>query len=195
MTSFIPNLGGPGWIKDILDLELTLDNSPPFVRDQGSIFTIPSESYSGHAPLYDSKSTIKGKVIITSPPDCTIFTQQIGIRLNESVTFVDPYITNELQDATTDKKLSESERYIDGRLEFPFEIDLTNVILEQGKSGELRPFVDDYVGGTFGIKHALIVTVERPFYTFPVEKSFPVSIYTVDAAPVNSRGRVSSCYC
>ena len=122
MASFIPNLGGPGWIKDIVDITLSLDDSPILVKDNGSTFTIPVEAYTGQAPLFNSNSTIRGKVTVTAPPDAKIYTREINIRLSEYVTFVDPYVTNELQDASTERNISDAERYIEGSEEFPFEV-------------------------------------------------------------------------
>lgn len=186
----LPNLGGPGWIKDILDVSIELDGNQQLVRDNGAQYTVPNESHNGRAALFSTKSVIKGTVILTAPPDCSIFTQQVNIKLNEYVTFLDPYVTNELQDASTSTNISNEECYIVGKKSFPFEIDLENITSAVTDiSGEPRPFVDDYIGGSYGIKHALIVTVERPFYTFPVVHHLPICLCTCSPAPPSSRGR------
>ena len=47
---------------------------------------------------------------------------------------------------------------------------------------------DDYVGLQFGVKHAVVVTIKRPWYTFPVVSHHPVCIYTPEPAPTESIG-------
>jgi|TARA_B110000971_G_C19832534_1_gene418710 hypothetical protein len=128
MSNFLPNLGGPGWIADVLTIKVEFDEEPVLVRDIGKKFSEPKDSFTGTAPLFSTKSVIRGKVLVSAPPNASVKTLQINIRLNEYVTFLDPYVTNELQDASTPENISKEDLFIEGTVSLPFEIDLCNVI-------------------------------------------------------------------
>ncbi|GBG29235.1 Hypothetical Protein FCC1311_054572 [Hondaea fermentalgiana] len=64
---------------------------------------------------------------------------------------------------------------------FKFELDLSELP---------QDFLDSYDGEMFSVRHSLLVTVERPWYTFDVMRSMTVAIHSLSPAPAESPRKV-----
>jgi hypothetical protein len=112
---------------------------------------------------------------------------EINVSVEEYVCLSDPYVTNEICAITAPVTIDPEE--ITGEHLFNFEIDLSQSRCEIPlKCKDPMAYQEDYVGVNFGVKHALKVTIARPWYTFPVVHYRPIAIYDPVEKPAYSIG-------
>jgi len=153
-----------GWWDDIFELEISLDSE--HFTNRGGLLG------SAKCPLYDTKSTITGKVIVTPPPNTAVWQYGVDVELQGSVSQFTDFETSEYLKVKT--KVSD-EGYISAKTEFAFEIDLTKV--------KNFLILETYDGELFHYSYELIVTIVRPWYTFNVQKAAMLAIQNVHEAP------------
>lgn len=163
------NLGGPGWFADVLNI--TIDLQGPRIEEDGESYIIPWHPYKGSVIMCDVASKISGRVIITAPAPHKIWHYGVKVQIEEYAHFTDPFVSTDY--ITYEEKIA-NEGYIVGSTEFNFEIDLL-------KSNAC--WHESYNGKSFGLKHTLTVTVQRPWYTFNCVTYEPIRMYKIQPPP------------
>lgn len=160
------NLGGPGWFHDVVDVQVSLNCDRK----------IPMRNYLfiDDCMLFDSKDKITGSIKVKSPNNGSIWHYGLKIRLDQSISFYESFRSVELPSVEIDL---EKEGYLGGEKEIPFEIDLSK-----------HTFSETYSGENFSLRHVLVTTLIRPWYTFDVTDYQNIAIQNV--APVPAEGGV-----
>ncbi|GMH78029.1 hypothetical protein TrST_g10619 [Triparma strigata] len=172
------NFGGPGWISDIFEVSVNFDGCSN-VLDLGSKYTIPWTSYKGYAPCYNSESIVTGTVTVKAPEPHKVLAGGISVRIDEYVCLLDPFVTNDINHV--EGILVEGDVWIEGEQTYKFEIDLSTL--------SASPLQSDYVGTLFAVKHAFVVEIARPWWTFNVIHYEPLSVYNAQELPTGNLGR------
>ena len=167
------NFGGPGWISDVFDVEAEFDGGVPMVVDNGAKFTIPWTSWKGQAPMYQRDSVVSGSITVRAPELHSVTANAVKVRVEEYVCLLDPFVTNDL--GVVEGVVAAKPIVIEGERVFKFELEMSSV---QG-------WKDDYIGSMFAIKHALVIEIERPWWTFNVMHYEALAVYHQDPAPVD----------
>lgn len=140
------NLGGPGWFSDVFTLEASYDT-----KLQGTVTGLLTTE---QAPLFDGHGIIRGKLKVSAPSGHKVFQSGISVRMDASVSFYDTLRTLEL--SSVEKEIF-GEGYMEGDKEIPFELDLSEHVMN-----------DTFSGYSFSLRHVLCFTLKRPWYTFDV---------------------------
>lgn len=158
------NLGGPGWFHDVVDLEVTLNCDRK----------IPMRNYLfiDECKLFESKDKITGTIKIKGGK---IWHYGLKLRLDQSISFYESFRSVELPSIEIDL---ESEGYLTEDKEIPFSIDLSKNV-----------FSDTYSGENFALRHVLVTTLTRPWYTFDVSDYQNIAIQNVGPLPSEEGGQ------
>jgi hypothetical protein len=159
------NFGGPGWFNDVFECEIIMDDSARQVVLKG--FLVDQE-----VPLYRSDEIVRGKLKITSPPNRTCWYYGISMELESSIQFYESL--NSIQSGNNEIiELIKEPGSVTGTVEIPFEFDLS----------KFSKILDTYDGEKFDVRHSLLVTLKRPWYTFNVTRNKTIAIHNVKSAP------------
>mmetsp|Transcript_21396 Transcript_21396/g.44544 ORF Transcript_21396/g.44544 Transcript_21396/m.44544 type:complete len:459 (+) Transcript_21396:16-1392(+) len=191
--SWMLNLGGPGWITDVFDVSVEFDNDV-LVRDKGQKYTVPFNSCRQAIPMYSVGDVVSGTVRVVSPKGHEVTANMIKIKAEEYVCLLDPYVTNDM--VRVEEIVCSTPVMIGGEHTFRFELDLSNCIAVDPEGAlptmpvKFTSMMEDYIGKQFGIKHALVVEIRRPWWTFDIHFHEPFAIYdNNNPAPSQSVGR------
>ena len=176
--SWLLNFGGPGWIQDVFEVNIVVDNP---LRGSTDCLYIGVED----APLYACDHAVSGVVEITAPLGHEVWCEGIEVTLEVGAMMYEEL--NSVDMASVSKELLlNGGRYIKGKMRIPFSLDLAEL-----------PAVESFDGELFAIRHELAVTVRRPWYTFNVDNSIALCVQHVTeerAAPKPERTlEVSDC--
>lgn len=165
------NFGGPGWFNDVFDVEIRLD-SARHIALKGFLLE-------QNVPLYRSDEKVTGKIVVKSPPNRTVSHYGIQMELESSIQFYET-LNSVSVSPSPDTAIVEVQKdgSITGVVEIPFELDLSKC---KGKDG--APLLESYDGEKFDVRHSLLVTIKRPWYTFNVTRVTSVAIQTICPAP------------
>ena len=132
-----------------------------------------------NVPLYRSDEKVTGKILIRSPPNRTVSHYGVQVELESSIQFYES-LNSVSVSPTSEASCIEVQgpSSISGEVEVPFELDLTKC---RNKDGS--PVLDSYDGEKFDVRHTLVVTLKRPWYTFNVTRVASIAIQTVSPAP------------
>jgi len=138
--------------------------------------------------MYEATGTIMGQIKVESNcPGWSVAADKIEVALEEYVCLSDPYVTNDVCSLSVPVTIEPTN--IVGEMLFNFEMDISQTRCKIPlKVKDPMALSDDYIGVQFGIKHAIVVTIDRPWYTFPVVSYTPVAIYSSEPAPTESLG-------
>ncbi|GMI24698.1 hypothetical protein TrCOL_g10381 [Triparma columacea] len=192
-STSILSFGGPGWIADVFDVQVDFDNDV-LVRDKGQKFTVPFTSCREAIPMYRPGDVVSGFITVKSPPGFEVTANMITVKAEEYVCLLDPYVTNDMK--SVKQIVSPSPVLIGGEQTFRFELDLSCSVVVDPEGVpptmpvELCSAEEDYIGTQFAIKHALVVEIQRPWWTFDVNFHEPFAVYdNTKPAPAKSVGR------
>jgi len=148
-------------------------------------------------PLFRSDEKVTGKgasscanmanaqawraVVIKSPPNRAVSHYGVRVELESSMQFYDSL--NSISVTPSDENAgmeAAREGVVEGTIEVPFEL---NLALCKGKDG--KPMVESYDGEKFDVRHALLVTIKRPWYTFAVTRVTGIAIQNIAPAPAS----------
>jgi len=160
-------LGGPGWFHDVVDLEVTLNCDRK----------IPMRNYLfiDECKLFESKEKITGTIKLKPPSGSNVWHYGLKLRLDQSISFYESFRSVELPSVEIDL---EGEGYLSGEKEIPFSIDLSQ-----------NTFSDTYSGENFALRHVLVTTLNRPWYTFDVADYQNIAIQNVGPLPSEEGGK------
>lgn len=132
-----------------------------------------------NVPLYRSDEKITGKVVVKSPPNRTVSHYGISVELESSIQFYES-LNSVSVSPNSESAVVEAQKdgAIGGEVEVPFELDLAKC-----KSQEGIPILESYDGEKFDVRHTLVVTIRRPWYTFNVTRVASVAIQNIAPAP------------
>jgi len=165
------NLGGPGWFNDVFEVDIKLDSARK-VSLKGFLLE-------QNVPLYRSDEKVTGKIIVKSPPNRTVSHYGLTIELESSIQFYESLNSVSVSPSSEAACVQISkDGAITGEVEIPFELDLA---LCKNKDGS--PVLESYDGEKFDVRHTLVATVKRPWYTFNVTRVASIAIQTVGPAP------------
>jgi len=165
------NFGGPGWFNDVFEVEIKLDSSRK-VSLKGFLLE-------QNVPLYRSDEKVTGKVVVKSPPNRTVYHYGITIELESSIQFYESLNSVSVSPSSEAACVQISkDGAITGEVEVPFELDLA---LCKNKDGS--PVLESYDGEKFDVRHTLVVTIKRPWYTFNVTRVASIAIQHISPAP------------
>jgi hypothetical protein len=135
----------------VFECEIQLDNTRK-VSLKGFLFE-------QNVPLYRSDEKVTGKVVIKSPPNRAVAHYGVRVELESSMQFYDSLnsisVTPSFENAGVE---AAREGMVEGTIEVPFELNLSNCKGKDGKS-----MVESYDGERFDVRHALLVTIKRPW--------------------------------
>jgi len=165
------NFGGPGWFNDVFEVEIRLDSSRKI--------SLKGFLLEQNVPLYRADEKVTGKIVIKSPPNRTVSHYGIAVELESSIQFYESLnsvsVSPSAESATVDVQKDGS---ITGEIEVPFELDLAKC-----KSKDGHGVLDSYDGEKFDVRHTLVVTIKRPWYTFNVSRVASIAIQNVSPTP------------
>ena len=132
-----------------------------------------------NVPLYRSDEKITGQVLVTAPLDCTVSHAGVSVELESSIQFYESLNSVPLvaDDAATAVVEASGAGSVKGTAAYRFELDLAKIKVKQG------PLTESYDGQKFDVRHSLLVTVKRPWYTFNVSRVQAIAVQTVSPAP------------
>ena len=169
------NFGGPGWFHDVVELELVLDGDA-VTREPDDFFLAPY-SEGGEVAVYKTSGAITGTLRLTAPPRRRVWVSSVAVRLQQCAVTLEEWETTELRALEVVVAGTERGLYVSERVELPFKIEL----------GALEPdgrgWHETYVGSLYSMRHWLDLTVRRPWFTYAVERRYPVYLQRVDPAP------------
>lgn len=119
-------------------------------------------------PLVRADETISGKIKVTAPEGRTVWHWGVNLKLECTISFFESLRTIDLD--AKEVQIAEPS-YVEGTLEIPFEINIDPSLIES------------YDGEMFGVRHGILVTLVRPWYTFDVVRHEPIMIQRVAPAP------------
>jgi hypothetical protein len=153
------NFGGPGWINDVFDLKVTLDNDRKTV--------IRNALFAKDANVYLSTEVVTGQLRVTAPPGLKVWHWGIKLECECSISFFETLSTI---DVATVKVDVAPEGYLEGAHTFDFEL-------------ALPTSPASYDGDFFAIRHSVIATIVRSWYTFDVMQQLPIAVQELSPAP------------
>ena len=162
----------PGWFEDICDIQLffSADLEVPVTPYTGkNLAAGPDEDNVQlfyRQALFSSGAIVQGFARIRAPPGSTVRHEGISARLESNFLAMGDIATREL---LGDNQELVPPGYVSGTVDVPFRFDCTSV----------APLYEHYEGGLFSIRHAVIVTLARPWYTFAVTASAPFAVQRV----------------
>ena len=161
---------GVGWFNDILDVRVffeadleTYSAIPHVYKDMSG--TSHVENY---RPLFSSGAPIRGFIRVTPPEGRVVPHNGVRVRLESGFFTLDDFNT---------KDLFEKELDVAGAGSFSATVDIPFYI----SGGSL---CESYEGDLFSIRHSLIATVLRPWYTFEVSTTVPFAVQRVHSVPL-----------
>lgn len=165
------NFGGPGWFNDVFEVEIRLDSSRK-VSLKGFLLE-------QNVPLYRADEKVTGKIVVKSPPNRTVTHYGIQVELESSIQFYES-LNSVSVSSISEAACVEVQKAgaVAGEIEIPFELDLSKC-----KSKDGSPILDSYDGEKFDVRHTLVVTLKRPWYTFNVTRVSSVAIQNIIPAP------------
>jgi len=169
------NFGGPGWIHDVVDVEIFLDTST-VVREPDDFFLTPY-SVCNEVSVFKTNDTITGTMKVRCPPAKKVWVEKLTVQLQQFVMILEDWDTTELMEVDVVVPGTEQGAYVSGIAEFPFKIELGDVEAD-GKGWQ-----ESYTGSLYSMRHVLNVTVHRPWYGYNIEKRYPIYLERVDPAP------------
>jgi len=132
-----------------------------------------------NVPLYRSDEKVTGKVLVRSPPNRTVSHYGVTIELESSIQFYESLNSVSVSPTSEAACIEISkEGSITGEVEIPFELDLAAC---RNKDGS--PVLESYDGEKFDVRHTLVVTIKRPWFTFNVTRVASIAIQSVSPAP------------
>jgi len=157
------NFGGPGWFNDVFEVEIKVDDS--------RTTTCHSLLFQETCPLFTTSESITGEVIVRPPEGRVVWQGGIKILLECTLSFFESL-------SSRDEELLEitltEPSFIEKETSFKFDIDLAKLPSD---------FIESYDGEMFSVRHTLVLTVVRPWWTFDVMRSTTISIQTLSEAP------------
>jgi len=173
------NFGGPGWFADVFNVEIVLDKLRE-IDDPGDPFVLPWNSWTGKCCLFLVNEVISGKIIVNSPPHRSVWHGGITVRVEEYLMGPETYGATE---SCALEILVLEPGYIKGETVVPFSLDLAQL--------EGAVWNEWYSGKLLSLRHLLIVTIERPWYTFDVSRQIVLGLQKVEPAPSTSQGETT----
>lgn len=167
------NFGGPGWFNDVFEVDVILDDSTRKITLKGFV-----EQTVG---LFGSHEKITGKLRLKSPPNRSVSHLGITLELESSLQYYESL--NSVQHTYGAGGVVEvaPAGTVTGEVDVPFEFDLAKLV---------GTVYDSYDGERFDVRHSLLVTVKRPWYTFNVNKNLSIAIQTLSPALPNGESDV-----
>jgi hypothetical protein len=165
------NLGGPGYFSDVFDIDIFLDSNKKVIS-KGFLFEQQIQ-------VFRSDEKITGKITVTAPPRCTVYHNGIRIDLESSIQFYESLNSVALfpSEPNTSGVEITPAGYISNSADFKFELDLAKI-----KYRDL-PVMESYDGQKFDVRHSILITIARPWYTFNVTRVQAIAIQTISPAP------------
>ena len=111
-------------------------------------------------PLFRADETITGVIRVVPPPNCTVSHYGIQLKLESSFVFFESMQSTDISTENGTAQVVEAQ-VVEGLTDYPFEFNLANFKLP-----------DTYDGEIMDIRHSLVATIMRPWYTFNVIRSF-----------------------
>ena len=168
---------GPGWLNDILNLQVVFDadledttaGGAHLVKSSGEDGATTSAVVFGRA-LFAAGAVIQGFIRVTAPGGRSVSHNGVVARLESSFVVEDDAECKELHEEELDLV---PPGVIVGRMDFPF--------MFQGSVARL--LAESYEGDLFSVRHTVTVTVLRPWYTFEVTQGVPVAVQRIFDIP------------
>jgi hypothetical protein len=154
---------GLGWFNDIFQLRVYFD-ADLVDPHQVAVATPPSDEdeddavYTSEVPLFVAGAAVQGFIRVVAPPGRTVSHNGISIVLRSTLVSADEDISSELREEEMDVV---PEGKIAGTVDMPF---VFPGVLTSG-------LANSYEGTLFSVRHVVVVTVARPWYTFEVTRT------------------------
>ncbi|CAM9638065.1 unnamed protein product [Ectocarpus sp. 6 AP-2014] len=174
------NLGGPGWFNDVFKISVEVDSDRTWM-DTLSLSLVPRNVFQRHCPLLDTSENITGTVTVTAPTSKRVWMSGITVTFEEHLMTVDSD-TGELVGALEAQVAT--GQFINDKAVFSFNLDLG--LLDGHRRWPVR---ETYVGDLMALRHRLMVSAQRPWYTFNVYSQLPLAMEYLSSAPDEDAGQ------
>eukprot|EP00903_Cladosiphon_okamuranus_P022088 g20311.t1 len=174
------NLGGPGWFNDIFKVSVQVDTDRTWV-DTLSLSLVPRNVFQRHCPLLDTSENITGTVTVEAPASKSVWLAGVTVTFEEHLMTVDSD-TGELVGALEAQVAT--GQFIKDKAVFNFNLDLG--LLDGHRRWPVR---ETYVGDLMALRHRLMVSAQRPWYTFNVYSQIPLAMECLSSAPDEDAGQ------
>ncbi|CAM9817948.1 unnamed protein product [Scytosiphon promiscuus] len=174
------NLGGPGWFNDVFKISVEVDTERTWM-DTLSLSLVPRNVFQRHCPLLDASENISGTVTVTAPTSKRVWLSGVSVTFEEYLMTVDSE-TGELVGALEAQVAA--GQFIKDKAVFSFNLDLT--LLDGHRRWPVR---ETYVGDLMALRHRLMVSAHRPWYTFNVYAQIPIAMESLSCAPDEDAGQ------
>ena len=164
------------WFEDVLDIQIFYDADleVPVTPFTGKNLNAGPEEDNVQLfyrqALFSSGAIVQGFARIRAPPGSTVWHEGIAARLESNFLAMGDINTREL---LSDVQELVPPCYISGTVDVPFRFECAAT----------TPLHEHYEGGLFSIRHSVIVTIARPWYTFGVTASAPFAVQQVHEVP------------
>ncbi|KAG5175850.1 hypothetical protein JKP88DRAFT_265685 [Tribonema minus] len=170
------NLGGPGWFTDVLTVTVELANDSRVVKDSPALSLVPAGAFQRWAQLVDAAAPMVGNVVLRAPSGRSVWISTLRLAIEEHLVLLESG-SDLLCSAGIDVAPAQ---YIDGAKSFPFVLNIDALNRGGGGGTGLR---EGYVGDMLALRHRLVVTAARPWYTFDVVTQVPIVVQRVVPPP------------
>ncbi|CAM9433494.1 unnamed protein product [Ectocarpus sp. 12 AP-2014] len=174
------NLGGPGWFNDVFKISVEVDSDRTWM-DTLSLSLVPRNVFRRHCPLLDTSENITGTVTVTAPTSKRVWMSGVTVTFEEHLMTVDSD-TGELVGALEAQVAT--GQFIKDKAVFSFNLDLG--LLDGHRRWPVR---ETYVGDLMALRHRLMVSAQRPWYTFNVYSQLPLAMEYLSSAPDEDAGQ------
>eukprot|EP00752_Nemacystus_decipiens_P002150 g2049.t1 len=174
------NLGGPGWFNDVFKVSVEVDTDRTWV-DSLSLSLVPRNVFRRHCPLLDTSKNITGVVTVQAPTSKSVWLSGVTVTFEEHLMTVDSD-TGELVGALEAQVAT--GQFIKDKAVFNFNLDLG--LLDNHRRWPVR---ETYVGDLMALRHRLLVSAQRPWYTFNVYSQIPLAMECLSRAPDEDAGQ------
>jgi len=173
---------GPGWFNDIFTVAVFFDAD---LEERGGFPTIGRVTNAAgeeetvveyERALFAAGAPVQGFVRITAPAGRTVSHNGVHARIESTLVAVDDIVSRELHEEVVDVLPPGA---ITGTVDLPFVF-----------PGTGKPLFESFEGDLFSVRHAVSVTITRPWYTFEVSQSKPFGVQRLHHIP--ARGIVNT---
>ncbi|CAM9433199.1 unnamed protein product [Phaeothamnion confervicola] len=170
------NLGGPGWFRDVFDVAVALDGGVAAL-DTPAMAAVPSAEFKRRIRLFDADEPISGVVDIKAPFRRWVWCSGITVTLEEHLVAADGDLDGGDVVGSISARAA-SGHWIRDDVVAKFSLSPRAMARRRG-----WPARDTYVGEVVAVRHVLVVTISRPWYTFDVVRHIPLMIQRLCPPP------------
>lgn len=174
------NLGGPGWFNDVFKVSIEIHAERTWM-DTLSLSLVPRHIFERHCALLDTALPVSGTITVEAPPSKKVWMAGLTVAFEEHLLTVDTDGGELVGALEAQVALAQT---VEGKTTFGFSLDLG---LLEGHRG--WPVRETYVGDLMALRHRILVSAQRPWYTFNVYNQASLAMECLSNAPETDAGQ------